>query len=633
MNFIQSCSEDAEHKDMTLNTNLAILEKRNFSLYQNHRSYSPSGKCIERATQSGYPTVLYFPSEGKPRYLHSPDNPVLEAENLLAGYVFRGEDLTILFGMGLGYLPLTIFNQMHPDHRLFIVENDHEIIHKALGMKPLKRLLSDDRVRLFHTNQVSDIFAELEKEQFRILGGKVNKLIYPASYELAENSYSLLENEIEQLVNMIKNNYLVLKTHSPMTVQNILENQISAIDSCPVDFLFGLAEKKPAMIVAAGPSLDKNIHLIEKFKQHFVIISVDAALKPLLSRKVRPDLLVSLDPISANLKKVDQIPSSVLKEIPLVYSPYVYPEIPLRFTGPKFVFNEHNRMSQWALGQWRQVSTLPYGFSVSHYAFYLARAMGADPIIFTGLDLAFSNNGRAHAENSADTWNIGNITRDFPRVNGINGKPIPTIHGFIHMITLFEQEISKTKALCIDATEGGAMIRGTKILSLQETIDKHAKKPISAISPTIQKLWEKNRTDRTGQILSNINWLRNQAQSVKKISRKALFVLTPLLEGIKSDRQDPSETKGSIEKVNHLSDQMSQHQKYKEIIKDRLPGVLVEQFQNKYRTERTTDPMERLKIDLEQSFLFFNEMFTLSEQIQEIGTSVLKDIASRQKIA
>jgi hypothetical protein len=39
--------------------------------------------------------------------------------------------------------------------------------------------------------------------------------------------------------------------------------------------------------------------------------------------------------------------------------------------------------------------------------------MSADPIVFTGLDLALSENYRAHAEKCADTWNVDNLKIEF----------------------------------------------------------------------------------------------------------------------------------------------------------------------------------------------------------------------------
>ena len=50
----------------------------------------------------------------------------------------------------------------------------------------------------------------------------------------------------------------------------------------------------PAIIVGAGPSLDKNINLLGRAQGHSLILASDAALKPLLSQGVLPSVVVSL---------------------------------------------------------------------------------------------------------------------------------------------------------------------------------------------------------------------------------------------------------------------------------------------------------------------------------------------------
>jgi len=156
-----------------------------------------------------------------------------------------------------------------------------------------------------------------------------------------------------------------------------------------------------------------------------------------------------------------------------LFSPDVYHEIPRRFAGTKFVFGEHNPLSRWGVGLARKVAEFPHGFSVSHYAFYLARAVEAEPIIFAGLDLALSGT-KDHAQDCAVTWHVDPAGKDLPTVPGVYGDRVTTIGGFINMITLFERQIAFTDARCIDATEGGALIPGTQVMTLKETIQAEA---------------------------------------------------------------------------------------------------------------------------------------------------------------
>ncbi len=52
----------------------------------------------------------------------------------------------------------------------------------------------------------------------------------------------------------------------------------------------------PAIIVGAGPSLDKNINLMGRAQGHSIILASDASLKPLLLQGILPSMVISLDP-------------------------------------------------------------------------------------------------------------------------------------------------------------------------------------------------------------------------------------------------------------------------------------------------------------------------------------------------
>jgi glycosyltransferase involved in cell wall biosynthesis len=565
-------------------------------------------------TLSRYPTLLFSSENGSPKFLHSPHNPVEEARDMISEYQFFGEDLTILFGFGLGYLPLSIAAKMHPEHGLFVIESSLEILKAALSFADLSDLLNHERVRVFHTDQTDRIWEALEKEQFRILGGRVGKLIHPPSYGMNPGAYDRIEERIERYVAIIKDNFKTLEGHGQVTLKNIIQNIFSYTESAPVDPLADMAMKRPALVVTSGPSLDLNIDCIKGMENKLLIIATDSAFTCLIKQSILPHVVVSVDPINVNMRKFDQLTPDLLKKTSLVYSPYVFPDIPALFSGPKFVFNEHNLLCQWALPLWYPAKTLPYGFSVSHYAFYLARLMGADPIIFVGLDLSFPGK-KGHAQNSGSIWSRGFKFENLPVVPGLKGEMVPTMNGFINMITLFEKEIAKTDAVCIDATEGGARIRGTRIMTLRETLERYSGDCALDYSSLIETAHLKNRRGQTDRIRKGLSWLRNEADAVHSLCKAALPALNCMLECLQNPQKDRAQRMRMIGEVNKIADRMASHQQFKEVVKDRLCRVLVKQFQSNFALKRTDDEDERLRIDLSCSHLFFDQMDHVAEEI------------------
>ena len=75
-------------------------------------------------------------------------------------------------------------------------------------------------------------------------------------------------------------------------------------------------EKIPAVIVAAGPSLDKNIGELKNAKGKAFIIAVDTALKALAKENIMPDIAVTVDPH----KPIGLFDHEKINQVPLVYA-------------------------------------------------------------------------------------------------------------------------------------------------------------------------------------------------------------------------------------------------------------------------------------------------------------------------
>lgn len=608
--------------------NLQCIRNRFPQLYSELENHTPNGNAQDIPAQSGHPSLI-INSDGEPSILHSPENPVAEASSLIQGMAFYGEDLTILMGPGLGYLPLAILSRMHPEHLLFIIEADLEIMFKSFQLQDLTRLFSNERVHLFHTDQIQQLWDALDKEQLRILGGHVKKLIYPPAFKLNQDVYGTVEEKIENWVVAAQDNYHTLNKSGELAEKSILGNLLSLPDSAPLDPLGHLVKDIPALVVAAGPSLDKNIQQIKSYQDRLMIISVDSALRPLLKADIRPDILVAVDPAQVSARKYEKIAPELLQKIPIVYSPCVLPAIPPLFHGPKFIFNVHHLLCKWALSLWHPVIHLPNASTVSHYAFYLARLMGASPILFAGLDLAFTGN-RDHASDCAQLWKIEDNPDDnyFEYVQDVFGEIVPTHKVFIHMQTVFEKEIAQTETLCIDATEGGAYIKGTTVMPLAEAVDRFANIRKPDVFSMVMELWKKHRINQVDGIKKGLLWLSDESEQVKGLCEKALSLTPPLLDAIENRYDGMAGFQDSIDRINSISDDMETHSSFREILKDRLPEVLIKQFQLKYQIERAENEQDRLRIRIRQSHLFFEKMKQVADSVCQNTKPLLEKLSA-----
>jgi hypothetical protein len=65
-----------------------------------------------------------------------------------------------------------------------------------------------------------------------------------------------------------------------------------------------------ALVVAAGPSLDRNVHDLAPALDRTLVIACDTAARPLLTLGVEPDLIVAADSGRANAAYLSLLPPS-----------------------------------------------------------------------------------------------------------------------------------------------------------------------------------------------------------------------------------------------------------------------------------------------------------------------------------
>lgn len=611
--------------------NIQLLRDRNPELHDILINHHAGSSFREIPTLSGYPTLLHCPDNNEsPSYLHSPENPLQEAHDLISNLQFHGEDITILLGFGLGYLPLVMSDHMNGDHSIFMIEASIDILLMAFRLVDLSSILKNHKVNIFHTDQIHLIWNELEKNTLNILGGEVKKLVYPPCRNIFPENYEAIEERIEAFVTAQQENFFALEGHWEQMTENVLNNLSPMKDAESIDSLFNRTENLPVLVVAAGPSLDKNIRQVKELEDRLFIISVDTAFQPLIREGIIPDLVVSVDPSPGNLKKFEQIPKEMLERVPLVFTPYVYHKIPDKFPKPGFIFGMPNRLIQWALNLRDHVSELPYGFTVSHHAFYLARAMGADPIIFAGLDLAFAPDGD-HARNSAIQWDIHSANIDLLTVPGIDGTPVQTFKGFSKMITIFEKEIHKTKARCIDATEGGALIRGTEVMPLREAAELYPSGELSNKTAAVYGLRRQNRPSNVEGVKDGLTWLIDQAVEVNQLAKKALVLLDPIIQNHDMTSMGLADLDVRIEKIQAIAYKTDNHQDFLEVIKDQMGKVMVDQYRLTHQIQRIKHKETALRMDLEKSYLFFRRIYRITVKILISGKPVLDRIQKKIK--
>jgi hypothetical protein len=173
------------------------------------------------------------------------------------------------------------------------------------------------------------------------------------------------------------------------------------------------------------------------------------------------------------------------------------------------------------------------GGSVSTVAFDLARQLGCNPIIFIGQDLAFTD-GFTHTKGALEDlfseveinkfYTLEMVLREqimseeTPKVLDIHGRLVPTSKVMVSYLRWFEKEISKSEnTLFIDATEGGARIKGTQVLTLRDALDKYCKENIP-VSEILSCCYKERKKSDFKSILAEMKELGRRLRRIKALA-------------------------------------------------------------------------------------------------------------------
>ena len=221
----------------------------------------------------------------------------------------------------------------------------------------------------------------------------------------------------------------------------------------------------PAFVVGAGPSLDKNGHLLEQAKRKGLVIAVDGALEPLLRMGVAPHAVAMIESKdkSAQLARIG--------DIPRLYGLAAHPSAYSRGNGRlmPFVFANYANVQLAAL---LGSQLLAAGSNVTNAAMAIAFMAKCKPVVFVGNDLAFTGGSTYASGHQGGGAPLKDPTVRTCTAWGGDGE-VQTRIEMNHSRWWLETVVRHLPDLeLINATEGGARIEGVREARLADLLDE-----------------------------------------------------------------------------------------------------------------------------------------------------------------
>lgn len=424
-----------------------------------------------------------------------------------------------------------------------------------------------------------------------------------------------------RVVASVRTNVVTTMMQTETTVRNALMNIEHYAQRAGIDDLHGLCAGLPAVVVSAGPSLERNVRLLAQpgVRERCVIIAVQTALKPLLRAGVRPHFVTALDYHEISRRFYEGLSADDLRGVTLIAEPKANPSILDSFPGA--VRCPRDEFLDITLGEDVAGPHAPIqpGATVAHLAYYLARWLGCDPVALIGQDLGFTD-GQYYASGAAihNVW-AGELSafrtlemmewerivrsRAILRVAQDHlGRPVYTDEQMATYLGHFERDFRADAAnglRIIDATEGGVKKAHASSLSLSQFLALHAH-PFARTLPDIPAPAPDslNGASATARAAARLREVRAGVWKIGERSREAARLLGEMLER----HADQSRVNRLIEKVEKVRDEaVNTSPAYELVHRFNQTGAF-----NRARADRaialeaTLAPLERQKRQIER---------------------------------
>lgn len=150
-------------------------------------------------------------------------------------------------------------------------------------------------------------------------------------------------------------------------------------------------QNTPAIIVGAGPSLEKNGHLLRLFEDKALIFAGGSALNVI---DVEPHFAASIDAEAP----YQQFKAQPFAEVPFCYQARMNPDNFSLLHGERLLFPDS---SCPPINEIYGESSFDAGWTVGTFLTAIAKLMGCSPIIFIGMDLCYTA-GKKYAKIEAE---------------------------------------------------------------------------------------------------------------------------------------------------------------------------------------------------------------------------------------
>ena len=384
-------------------------------------------------------------------------------------------EIIILFGIGMGKPVDYIKKNLNKVVKVIIVEPSIEIFKELIKKRDLHKL--------FHG--IKDLSIILNKDCKTAVNGILSEtktnlnysFVYTLSYRtIFSDYYNKITENVLKNIRSTRSDIITATQQNDIWLINSFRNLRESVIN--IDHIMNFFKDKPIILVSAGPSLNKNMHLLKEIKNNAIIVAVGTAIRNLENCGIKPHFRVAIDGTPGELKVFEDV--DINDGVPLIHDSKFYYKITPKYNSPKFLMiSGYGRVTKYIFNK-AGINTLDFdsGPSVANITLNFLTVVNPSKIIIIGQDLCYAidkNEMYAEgAENKQSTVCAAYKSRKKVILKDIHGNEVYSDNLFLAMKYGLERTAETNKKIkIINATEGGLPVDNINNCTLHEVINNH----------------------------------------------------------------------------------------------------------------------------------------------------------------
>lgn len=409
------------------------------------------------------------------------NDPVAEAKTWFTSLDLKNKQCLIIFGIGLGYYYESALDWLKENNNRIIIfiENNLDVIYHYFSLESASQLLTDKQARLIYAKDDYDSEKACEKIASLIL----NKTYAFSALKFYENkhpdTFQFINSRLSFLTNLKNNLSLEILNCGSRFFYNFYKNLFFLPTSYLGNALYGKFTNIPAIICGAGPSLDKNLKKVETLFDKALIFAGGTALNAVSSNGFSPHFGAGIDPNESHLNR---LMINQAFEVPFFYRNRMLFEACQEVHADRLYVTGSGgyAVSAWFESQLNIAGfDVNEGYNVINFTLSLAKALGCNPIILAGVDLAYTRNLSYQQgvinhplHQRQRHLRTKNDTEELLLAQDIYGQPIHTLWKWVMESNWYTAQTIDSNVLILNSTEGGIGFANILNIPLEEVVNR-----------------------------------------------------------------------------------------------------------------------------------------------------------------